>query len=300
MRPPSLGAVAALVAVVLSAIVAVSVLGGGQVSMILSTVGSSVSGAVDTPAAGDEGDGIVATIGDLPDDARIVRTGSLQLQVTDLDAAVAAARDAVARLGGYISASSQHNAADDSTATVTYRIPAERWEDGLVGLRSAGVTVLAEETEAVEVTDQLVDLEAGIANLRAGETALQAIAAAATRIQDVLSVQERLSEVRGEIERLDARRVRLEDQAAYATITVTFGLQVAAVAEAARGWDPVSEVDRATGSLIDVLQALATAAIWFGIVWLPILLAAGVVVGIGAFVVRRVGAMRGEAPAQPV
>ena len=69
MRPPSLGAVAALVAVVLSAIVAVSVLGGGQVSMILSTVGSSVSGAVDTPAAGDEGDGIVATIGDLPDDA---------------------------------------------------------------------------------------------------------------------------------------------------------------------------------------------------------------------------------------
>jgi hypothetical protein len=60
-------------------------------------------------------------------------------------------------------------------------------------------------------------------------------------------------------------------------------------------------VDEASASLIDVLQALTTAGIWFAIVWLPILFVAGVIIGIVAWIVRRVrgtGAPRpgGEEP----
>ena len=32
-------------------------------------------------------------------------------------------------------------------------------------------------------------------------------------------------------------------------------------------------VDEATASLVDIVQALTTAGIWFAIVWLPVLLA---------------------------
>jgi hypothetical protein len=38
-----------------------------------------------------------------------------------------------------------------------------------------------------------------------------------------------------------------------------------------RGWDPATDVDRATGSLLALGQAAATVGIWFGIVGLPML-----------------------------
>jgi len=59
-------------------------------------------------------------------------------------------------------------------------------------------------------------------------------------------------------------------------------------------FDPAAEVDRATANLVEILQGLATAGIWFGIVWLPILLVLGIVSLIAWFVLRRV--LPGRAP----
>jgi uncharacterized protein DUF4349 len=265
---------------------------------ILSTVGDSIGdgSAAPAPAAGvpgtpERGDGNAA----FRDDAKIIRTGSLSLRVTDLEASVRAGRDAIRAIGGYVGASRQTNNGDASTASVAYRIPSASWDDALDALRRLG-TVLGEETDAVEVTGQIVDLQARIRNLRASETALQQIATTATKITDVLEVEKRLSEVRGQIEQLDAQRAELEDRAGYGTLTVTYGIQVVAVSEAAKGWEPAVEVDRATGSLINVLQAVTTAGIWFAIVWLPILFAIGLLSAAVVFVLRRLGVIRKPEP----
>jgi hypothetical protein len=220
------------------------------------------------------------------------------IQVTDLDAALRSARDTVSAVDGYIGASRLANNGDQSVASISYRIPVDRWDEALDALRKLG-KVLDEQTDAVEVTGQIIDLEARIRNLRASETALQKIAATATRIADVLEVERRLSEVRGQIEQLDAQRADLVDRAAYATLTVTFGLQVVAVTEAAKGWDPATEVDLASGTLINVLQALTTAGIWFAIVWVPILLGLGLISAAVVFVLRRVGVLERRAPVEP-
>ena len=229
--------------------------------------------------------------GAFKDEAKIVRTGSLSLQVKDLDKAVSSGRDQIRAIGGYVGASRQTNDGDRSVATITYRIPSDRWEEALTGLRGLG-TVLDEQTDAIEVTGQLIDLGARIDNLRASETALQAISRQATKISDVLEVQNRLSEVRGQIEQLEAQRAHLSDQASFGTLDVTYGLEVAAVAEASKGWNPNDEVDRASATLIDFLQSLTSAGIWFGIVWLPILIGLGVVAFVGNFVIRRSGILR--------
>ena len=124
----------------------------------------------------------------------------------------AVARDAIRGLGGYIGASNTFNEGDDQpVAEITYRIPVGRWEDALAALRSLnGLTtkVVTEQTNAVEVTGQIVDLDARIRNLRASESALQAIDARATKISDVLEVQAQLTDVRGQIEQLTAQRHR--------------------------------------------------------------------------------------------
>ena len=206
------------------------------------------------------------------DNLRIVYTGSLDLVVDDLQPALAKAKAAVLATGGYIGASEESDTGDRPVATITYRIPSDRWEDAISALRALATKVVAERTQATEVGGQIVDLEARLRNLRASEAALQEIAKGTGKISDLLEVEAQLTEVRGQIEQLDGQRAQLEDQVAYGTLVTTFGLEVVAVTETARGWDPAKDVDAATATLIGAGQTIVSAAIWFGIVWLPLIL----------------------------
>ena len=233
------------------------------------------------------------------DGAKIIRTGQLQLEVTDVTKALLAARSAIHGVGGFIVASQQYQDGEDTVATITYRIPADNWETALDALRKLG-RELSENTSSADVTGQIVDLDARIRNLKASETALVGYISKATKVSDVLDIESRLSDVRGQIEQLSAQKAGLDDQVAYATLAVTFGVNVPAVQAAAATWDPAGEADRAGATLIGFLQGLVTAGIWFGIVWLPILLVLAVVVGVVVVVGRRFGLFRRSAATPPV
>jgi hypothetical protein len=283
------------------ALVALVACAGSGSSTILSTVGNAVPGpdevgggqaqsaASAAPIAGSDP---IDQVGNLVDDAKIVRTGTIELQVGDVPAALLAARDGIRRMGGYIGASQTENVDDRPVATITYRVPVDRWEEALDLLRKiAGPStkVLNERTDAVEVTGAVVDLEARIKNLRSSEAALQQISASAARVSDVLEVQAQLTAVRGQIEQLTAQLTQLEDQASYATLTAGFSMPVVAVQVATERWEPNVVVDEATASLVDILQALTTAGIWFAIVWLPLIVVFGVLAIIVIAILRRLG-----------
>jgi hypothetical protein len=250
---------------------------------------ASPAGAASGSGSGSNGDG-----GDqaaIFDDTKIVRTGTLQMTVDDVAKALAGGRDAIRNLGGYIGASQQERSDDKTVASVTYRIPVARWEDALDALRGLG-TEVAEKTDAAEVTGQIVDLGARITNLKASEAALVGYAEKAPKVSDLLEIQARLTDTRGQIERLTAQQASLQDQAALATLTVTFGTDVVAVQETAQRWDPAAEVDRASATLIGIGQALVSVGIVFLIVWLPLILAISIVAMLTLFVLRRAGLTR--------
>ena len=275
---------------------------GGQTSTILSTVGAAipdkpgnVGSGVDT--TDDQGSGAGAsnggpTVADTaggPPTLLIVRTGTLELEVTSLAPTVASAGNIVTAAGGYVSGSDESAAADDASASVVYRIPATAWDRTLAGIRGLASVVRHQQVTTEEVTGQVVDLGAHIANLRATEAALQAIMARATRISDVLDVQKQLTETRGEIERLVADKTQLEGRAAYGSLTVTFNLPApAAVTTAAKGWDPATDVDRATGKLIAIGQSATSLGIFLAIVGLPLLIGGAAIVLV-AWQLYRVG-----------
>jgi hypothetical protein len=291
----------AVIAGMLAACAGAAAPAASPAGMAAPTARNGISGAPPTgaPAPGDDetGGGDPAAPGAPVVDAKIVRTGNLTLQVEDVAVAVSSAGAAIERLGGYVGASRQALDDDRPVAQITYRIPSDRWDEALAGFRRQG-KVLDEQTEAVDVGAQLVDLAARIENLQASERALQGIAASATRISDVLEVQQRLFQVRGEIEQLRAQQAHLEDQTSYGTLTVTFGVEVVAIAEATKDWSPATEAELATATLVDILQGLATAGIWFGIVWLPILIVLAVIGFAVLTVLRRLGVVgRGNPPA---
>jgi hypothetical protein len=222
------------------------------------------------------------------DELLVIKTGQMTIQVADVTAGLTAATDAMRGIGGYASGSKRAGTGEDLRATVTFRIPSAAWDAALNALRRTG-EVLDEETTTEDVTTKVVDLGARIRNLQVTEQALQSIMDKASVIKDVLTVQEQLTETRGQIEQLTGEKAHLEEQAAFSTMTVTFQLQRAPAVVVAQtsGFDASKEVDGATAKLIRAAQKVARAGIWFGIVWLPILLVLAIGVAIAFFIGRR-------------
>lgn len=312
-------AIRSFLSLIAIAVFVVACAGGAATN--LSTVGKAVDGsgtgaAVPVPAAG-TGEGAVPQANPvggggsngpvaLVDDAKIIRTGSMALEVGDIAKALGVARDAIVGLGGYVGASTTSSQGDKPSAQITYRIPAAKWEQALDALRRLnGLTtkVDTEQTQAVEVTGQVVDLEARIANLRASEIALQGIAEKTTKISDVLEVQAQLTSTRGQIEELTGQLKDLNDRAGFATLTVTYSVPIVAVQAAADEWQPAKVVDEAAATLVSALQGLATAGIWFVIVWLPLLLVLAALGLVVVWIARRFGFGRrasGDLPPAPI
>ncbi|HEX5013546.1 MAG TPA: DUF4349 domain-containing protein [Candidatus Limnocylindrales bacterium] len=287
-RRPSLGMIIAILGLIGLASLAALTFMGGQVSSILSNVGNSITGGTpivgsETTADGGEGqpqsptdpDGKNVPIVDpavTPPELLIIRKGTLEIVVADIDAAVSAARGRVSAVGGFSSASEEATDGDDATASVTFRIPAARWDDAVGAIRGLALETRHATVETEAVTSQVVDLGARITNLRASEAALQKIMEQATKIPDVLDVQAKLSDVRGEIERLVAQKGSLEEQAAMGTLTVLFATPAPPKVEVAKaGWDPAADADAASGALIKIAQRATSFGIWVVIVGLPLL-----------------------------
>lgn len=303
LRPLFLFTIAAIVAACGSGAASAPYAAGGPAAasaapLPAASAGGDLGSGGKDAAGGGTGSGSVGGGDQVADlGAKIIRTGSLQLTVSDVDVATRTARDTIRGAGGYVGASEEQRNGDELVATIAYRIPADRWDDTLDAIRKLG-TVVGEKTDAQEVTGQLVDLEARIRNLKASETALVGYAEKAPKVSDLLEIEARLTDTRGEIERLSAQQAQLSDQVALATLTVTFGTEVVAVTQAAARWDPAAEVDRASATLISAVQGLISILIVLVIVWLPLLLGAGVVVAIAWAIARRLGWLgsRGSVP----
>ena len=218
------------------------------------------------------GGDLPAALADLAD-RKIVKTGEITLEVANIGGAVGTVRAMALQLGGYVGGSSAGDA--EQSATLTLRIPADRFDDAIDRLHAMDATVLAEATREEDVTSSVVDLEARIRNLEASETQYRALVERAEKIEDILSVQSRLDDVRGQIEQLKAQLQQLSGLADLSTLTVTLTPADRLVEETAAGWDAGDTLDRALAALVSLGQGLATVGIWLAVVGLPILIGVG-------------------------
>jgi len=216
-------------------------------------------------------------------DRQIIKTGEVTVEVDNVAAALGRVRAMALQLGGYVGGS-QAGTLEDS-ATLTLRIPADRFEEALAQLHELEGKVLSEATREEDVTSAIVDLEARIANLEASERQYRALVERAQAIDDILAVQTRLDSVRGEIEQLSAQHEQLSGLAGMSTLTVTLTpLPTPVVEQATEDWDPGATVESAVAALVGFGQGATDVLIWLGIVGLPLVAA----VGILALVVGRV------------
>ena len=245
----------------------------------------------------------------------IVKTGEITIEVENVGAALGKVRALALQLGGYVGSSQigggtpypvdPYQPQPDGvlekvptftgTASLTLRIPANRFDEAITKLHAFDGTVVVEATREEDVTSQLVDVEARLKNLKASEVQYRALLEKAEKIDDILAVQARLDDVRGQIEQWQAQQKQLSELADLATLTVT--LTSTAIAQATDNWDPGKTISDAFAALVTFGQNVANGAIWFLIVWLPALIVIGIVAIFGWRLVPR---MRRPAMALPV
>jgi len=154
---------------------------------------------------------------------RLTRSGSLALLVPSIERSLAAVRAvAAAQAGSLTSLDDEHPSSGDAgrDASVELSVPADRFERTMDALATLG-GVRSRSVSAEDVTDQLVDDEARLRNLRRTEADMLRIMDRSGNIADVLNVENQLSTVRDQIERLDAQRASLADRVTYSAIALT-------------------------------------------------------------------------------
>ncbi|CAN5666643.1 hypothetical protein BH10ACT1_BH10ACT1_21660 [soil metagenome] len=175
-----------------------------------------------TGAEADAGGDVAAPLfAGAPADAKIIRTGSLQVEVAKgkfAEGSAGLTRIATG-LGGFVSASEITSFEDDPSGTVTLRIPADQFDKAVAEVGKLG-SVEALTTGSQDVTGEYTDVAARLKALTAEREQINLVLSRAESIPDILSVRDRLAAVQGEIEVAQGRQKVLDDQTSLSTLTV--------------------------------------------------------------------------------
>lgn len=219
----------------------------------------------------------------------IIRNADLTLVVQDTPARLNELNTLATEFGGYVANTSTSQAGEGALqAQVVLRIDAAKLDAALERIRKMAVEVRTESIRGDDVTAEFVDLDAQLKNLEAAEAQLKEIMAKAEKTEDVMAVFEQLTTIRGQIEQIKGRMKYLSQSAALATVTLTLIPDVVARPVQVAGWRPEGVAKQAVEALISALQGLATLAIWFVIVLLPILILIAIPIVILIAILRRI------------
>lgn len=162
--------------------------------------------------------------------SQLIKRAQLTLVVESIHQTTESITTIIQKQQGDILKFEAQKSADNSqrqTAYLEFRVPQQRLETTLNALAKLG-TVENQMITAEDVSDQLVDFQARLRNLRKSEDMILKIMERSGSVGDVLKAANELSTIRESIERIDAQLRNLQNQVAYSTINLTLESPVSA------------------------------------------------------------------------
>ena len=198
---------------------------------------------------------------------RVVQTASLRLSVRlgRFDDAVDEARSVAAGLGGFVVSSSASQGSDSRLVrgTLVIRIPATKYSDAMKSLGGLG-RVEGRQESGQDVSQEYVDLKARARQLEAVETQLLELLDRANTVGAALAVQQQLSQVQLDLEQAKGRLQYLDDQVAFATISLDLHERLVAGSKSGGGFSVIDAWAKAAHGFLAVIGwafvVVATAA----------------------------------------
>lgn len=196
---------------------------------------------------------------------QLIKRAELDLEVEDVEAAIKSASQVVKAQQGDIlqlEDSIPTTATQRHRASMELRVPQTRLDQTLEQLAALG-TVQSQSVSAEDVSNQLVDFDARLRNLRKSEQVVLEIMDRSGSIGDVLKVSQELSQIRASIEQIDAQFKQLQTQVAYSTINLRIEADTAATPpQRALGLRLQESWSQSTRALGELTTGLLTLGIW--------------------------------------
>jgi len=209
-------------------------------------------------------------------DRYLIKNGSMTLEVKDARQVSQRVVETVKVEGGYISNLNEYAGAFGVRGvSMTVRVPADRFEQVMQQLEAMG-RALNRSVHTEDVTEEFLDTEARLRNLKKTEERLLDHLGRAVEIESIIRVEQEMTRVRNDIERFEGRIRFLTHRIAYSTIDMT--LQETPKAESITPVETFSLANigsKALRGVVAFLQnvlAVATYTVIWGIVWVPIVL----------------------------
>lgn len=208
----------------------------------------------------------------------VISNANASLEVPDVDETCRRIEDIALRYGGFVTVSSITSRDDYRTGSVSIRIPSRYYRTALNDVLALG-KILSRDEKGNDVTEEFVDLQSRVRNLKRQEEQLLEIMGRAKKVSEVLEVQSQISAVRDQIERTTGRINYLQDQVSYSTINISINTPVQ-IPENAVKWDFARTAKDAFKSLSALGRVISSMLIWllvYSPVWIIAIIAFAVI-----------------------
>ena len=213
-------------------------------------------------------------------DRKVVKNGSANIEVENFDSSVSKIKELANSFGGYITGSSMWTSGSNTkNGNITVKIPENKFEifgDSLVQIGK----VKSKETSANDVTEEYIDIQARIKNLKNQEYRYIELLSMAKSVEDVLAIEVQLGRIRSEIESYERRIKYLDNTTSYGTFYLTLNEPEKVVHE----WG----IKKAFNQAIDALIISIAGIIILGGFLIPIAILAGILYFVVKYVRKRI------------
>ncbi len=157
----------------------------------------------------------------VPQQRKIIRNGSMSLEVASIEKTVVILKQLVTAAGGYAGNETQsQNEYQTKMASITCRVPAGNLDALIDRIKGLG-TIEDLSISAEDITEQYYDLQVRINNQKKLESSLLELLNRQTnQLSDLLEIEREVARVRGEIDGMEGRIRFWDSQAAFSTIVV--------------------------------------------------------------------------------
>ncbi len=226
----------------------------------------------------------------------MIYNANLEIAVEDPVSTMESVIEMAEEAGGFVVSSNVYQSYSESggtqpRATVTVRVPAGELDSIMAAIKALTPNpdedVLSENVSGQDVTAEYTDLGSRLRNLEAAEEALVELMEKAEDPEDVLNIFDELTYYRGEIEVVKGRMKYIEESVDLSSISVNIVTKESLQPIEIGGWQPKGTAKKAIQALINALQFIGNAAIWFGIFCLPFLIPLGIAVYILVSLLRK-------------
>jgi len=149
---------------------------------------------------------------------KIIKDGSIGIEVHDLERTKTQIDSLVEKHGGYYANERLNNSDWQISYNLKIRIPSYNFEKVICKIETGGGEIKYKEIDARDVTDQFIDLETRLANKKNYLKKYNDLLKQAKSVKDILEIEEKIRGIEEEIESTTGRLKYLSDLVDFSTL----------------------------------------------------------------------------------